>query len=74
MTDRLLKLSDVEATIGLGHSWIYEKIRAGQFPAPVKLSERCVRWRESEVSAWIAGLSKCEPAGRSDQPGLSPPQ
>lgn len=69
MTDRLLKLSDVEATIGLGHSWIYERIKAGEFPAPVKLSERCVRWRESEVAAWIAGLSKSEQADRSGLPG-----
>ncbi len=60
-----MKLSDVEATIGLGHSWIYDRISRGEFPAPVKLSERCVRWRESEVAAWMAGLSKSEPDGQS---------
>lgn len=56
MTDRLLKIAEVKATISMGHTWIYEQIAAGKFPAPVKLSEKCSRWRESEIAAWMDRL------------------
>lgn len=58
MTDRLLKLSDVMAKTSVGRTWIYEHIRSGEFPAPVRLGEQCVRWRESEIDDWIASREK----------------
>jgi prophage regulatory protein len=38
----------------LGRSAIYQKVADGEFPAPVKISERCVAWVQSEVDAWTA--------------------
>ncbi len=32
--------------------WLWAK--AGTFPQPVKLSERCTRWKLSEIEAWEA--------------------
>ena len=58
MTDRLLKLAEVKEIVGMGHTWLYEQIKAGAFPAPVKLSEKASRWRESEVNDWIAALDR----------------
>lgn len=57
MTDRLLKLSDVSRKAGVGSTWIYNKMKTGAFPRPVKLGERCVRWRESDIDVWIGSLN-----------------
>ena len=43
----------VEARTGLSRSTIYEWSVAGRFPPPVRLSDRVVRWVESEVEEWI---------------------
>lgn len=56
MSDSLLRISDVIERTGLGRSTIYRKISEGTFPAPVKVGKAAVRWRESELSAWIAAL------------------
>ena len=52
-TPRLLRRPVVEALTGLPRSGIYDRIRRGEFPAPVSLGGSAVAWVESEVSAWI---------------------
>jgi prophage regulatory protein len=37
-------------------AWMNKLVRAGQFPAPLKLSARTVRWRSDEVEEWLARL------------------
>jgi hypothetical protein len=32
---------------------LWRKVKAGDFPAPVKLSENVTAWRSSEVLAWL---------------------
>ena len=51
---RLIRLPEVLRLTGLGKSQTYALALAGRFPAPIKLSERCSAWQESEVRAWIA--------------------
>ncbi len=55
--ERLLKLRDVEALVALKRTAIYEMARAGRFPAPVKLSSRCARWKQSDVQRWLRDLT-----------------
>jgi prophage regulatory protein len=50
---KVIRLAQVMESTGLGRSTIYKYITAGKFPAPLKLSERCVGWLESEVQQWI---------------------
>ena len=50
----LLRLPVVQRATGLGRSQIYALAKAGKFPAPIKLSERCSAWVGAEVDAWIA--------------------
>ena len=57
-TERLLRLPDVIEKVGLGKSSIYDGVRQGTFPAPVKLSRRAVCWPASAVDAWIADRIK----------------
>lgn len=60
--DRLVKLSAVMAMTGVGRSSIFNAVKAGTFPAPVKLGVRSVAWRMSELQAWIAARPSARPA------------
>ncbi len=53
MHDRLLRRQQVEEIAGLSRSSIYRQKDAGEFPPPVRVSPGAVRWRESEVMAWV---------------------
>ncbi len=55
ITGRLLRLSEVVALTGLSRTTIYRKMREGSFPEPFKMGARAVRWRESEIRAWMEG-------------------
>jgi len=50
---RFLRLPEVKHQTGMGRSAIYAKIKAGCFPAPIKLGERTSAWLSSEVDSWI---------------------
>ena len=52
--DRLLRLSEVQTRTALGRSTIYRLMRNGDFPEPLKIGARAVRWRESEIEEWLA--------------------
>ena len=49
---QLLRLPDVERLTGLKKSSLYAGMKAGTFPACVRLSVRAVAWRESDIAAW----------------------
>lgn len=53
--ERLLRLNELEHTVGIKKSAIYAKMneKPPTFPLPVKLSRRAVAWPESKVQAWI---------------------
>ena len=53
MSDQILRLPRVIDITGLPRSSLYAKIAAGEFPAPIKLSQRSVGWSLTEVDAWI---------------------
>lgn len=50
---RLIRLREVMRKTGLSRSYVYALAQKGQFPKPVKLSERSSAWIESEVQNWI---------------------
>ena len=50
---RLLRLKEVQHQVGLGRSAIYDKIKRGEFPAPVSLGARAVAWPSDVIDAWI---------------------
>ena len=51
---RFLRLPEVQRETGMSRSQIYALAKSGQFPSPVKLSERCSAWLESSVNEWKA--------------------
>lgn len=52
--ERLLTRHEVEWLTGLSRSSIYRLMRDDRFPHPKRVGLRAVRWRESEILAWIA--------------------
>ena len=58
MTDRpisLLRMAEVKRRTAEAESTIWEKIKRGEFPPPVKLSERSRAWVDHEIDAYIDG-------------------
>lgn len=53
MAERILRRPEVEFRTGLSRSTIYDWMKRGEFPQPVKLGSRLVAWRESDVTAWL---------------------
>ncbi len=50
---RLLRLKDVLKICGKSRSSIYEAIRRGEFPKPIKLGANTSAWIDSEIDEWI---------------------
>ena len=46
------------APVGINRSGIYRAMREGRFPEPLRVGPKSVRWRLSEVEAWIASLPR----------------
>ena len=53
MEQRILRLADVVAAVGLGKSAIYAAVAKGEFPPPVQLSARARGWRSGDIEQWI---------------------
>lgn len=50
---RLLRVSDLCKKLGISRAQIYRLLSAGDFPKPLRLSERARAWRESDIELWI---------------------
>jgi predicted DNA-binding transcriptional regulator AlpA len=49
--DRLMRLKEVLDLTGLRRATLYRKIRTGNFPRQVRISERCAAWRDPPSEA-----------------------
>ena len=47
--EKLLRLPEVEALTGLKKTSLYNGAHDGSFPKPIRISARCVAWRESAL-------------------------
>ena len=50
--DRLIRMPQVEATVGFKKSTLYGWIKEGKFPRPVQIG-RMSAWSESRVHQWV---------------------
>lgn len=53
MPTQILRLPEVISRTGVPRSTVYAKIAAGQFPKPIKLSQRSVGWCSNEIEDWV---------------------
>ena len=51
------KRPDTPAPLPFSAPTLWRKVKAGTFPAPVKLADRVTAWKVGDVRAWIA--SQC---------------
>ena len=58
MIDPILRRHAVEAMTGLTRSSIYDLMARGEFPKPIKLTDKAVGWRESTIENWIQSREK----------------
>lgn len=54
---RLIRLSEVMARVGLKRSSIYQRMAEGRFPRSRSQGSRCTVWVESEIAEYIAGIA-----------------
>ena len=53
MNEKLLRRREVEELTGLSRASVYRLISEGEFPRPVRVSATGVRWKASDIAAWI---------------------
>lgn len=51
---KLIRINEVKELTGISRAYIYALSHKGEFPSPVKLSERSSAWVLEEVQEWIA--------------------
>ena len=51
--DKLLTQTEVLAAIGLTRQGIWKLRQSGDFPAPMKVGPKALRWSEVEIKAWL---------------------
>ena len=52
--DKHLRRPAVEELTGLSRSTIYDLMAKGEFPRPVKLTQKAVAWPESAIVDWLS--------------------
>ena len=52
--ERLIGRKEVLILIGISNATLWRWIKAGRFPAPMKIGKKKVAWRSSVLAAWIA--------------------
>jgi prophage regulatory protein len=52
-TGGFIRLRDVLKIIPFSRSTVWRKCQSGDFPAPVKLSERITAWRVTDIQTWL---------------------
>lgn len=43
----------ISRVVPFSHATLWRKVKTGEFPKPVKLSERITAWERSAVMAWL---------------------
>lgn len=57
MQDQYLRLKDFLPSLGVSEPTIWRWVKRGHFPKPVKIGQRAVAWRKTDLDAWEA--SRC---------------
>ena len=57
----LLRCAEVVQRFGIDKTQIYRLMRAGDFPPPVRIGRRSVRWRREDLDRWVASRPTATP-------------
>ena len=62
LSDFYGNIAQVEEITGMSRSSIYRLMQDGEFPRPVRIGPAAVRWRASDITAWL----ESQPVTRSE--------
>lgn len=51
---KFYRLPQVKAYLGVSGSSIWAWVKAGKFPKPIKLSDKCTAWHVADIERWAA--------------------
>lgn len=49
-----LRRRDVEEMVGLSRSTLYAMMSRGEFPEPIRVGAKAVRWSNREILSWMS--------------------
>lgn len=64
MTDEapiFLRCPQVQERYAVSKKWIYENMRRGLFPRPVRIGPNSVRWRTADLEEWERSRPQTDP-------------
>ena len=65
--NRLLRRKEVEQMVSLSRASIYRLADLGDFPHPVRVGPRAVRWRLGDIERWISERPLTTDGGESSR-------
>jgi prophage regulatory protein len=74
MVDRILRMRDVAAALGVTKPSVYALIRTCKFPKPISLGLRAVGWRESDINEWIRTQGSPAVWNKAEAPKVEAPK
>jgi predicted DNA-binding transcriptional regulator AlpA len=51
---QLLTTREVGQRLCLSRQTLWRMVREERLPAPIHISPMCIRWRETDIAAWVA--------------------
>ncbi len=61
-----LSCASLARELDVSETTVYDMVKRGVLPAPIKLSTGCVRWCWADVQVALASLSGCKPSDAVD--------
>ncbi|MCI4400265.1 MAG: AlpA family phage regulatory protein [Campylobacteraceae bacterium] len=58
MNEQLLRLKQVVQLTNISRATIWRWVKAGSFPKPMKITNRVVVWKNSDIQAYIASVTQ----------------
>jgi prophage regulatory protein len=58
MNEQLLRLKQVVQLTNISRATIWRWVKAGNFPKPMKITNRVVVWKNSDIQAYIASVTQ----------------
>ena len=58
--DKLLTRQEVQSRCRISRSTIYRLKKQGRFPTPIRVGDRAVRWKESEIDEYIGNRPRAD--------------
>ncbi|EGE09637.1 helix-turn-helix transcriptional regulator [Moraxella catarrhalis] len=53
-TQGMSRAKDILPLLPFGKSTLWQKVKSGKFPQPVRLGKNCTAWRNQDIHDWLA--------------------